>query len=262
MTGPHLEGVPANELYALADPRSGSEQMEDPMSVNRLKTTVASLAVVSVLAGGGLAYAGDAVPKAADHAQTQAAAKPAAQTAGTEAETAADRKLVQTVDEAFSAMGEVRAARLALFDGAPEQASKYLTDAAGNLKKAEAQMPEKAIKGKKAATEGDAYVPFYSSLTLDETFRPDENQKASIAKAGDHLAKGDQKAAAEVLKAASVDVTVQTAMIPARETLDNVQKAASLIGEKKYYEANLALKAVEDSVQVDRYSADNLPAQG
>ena len=262
MMGPHLMGVPANELDALADPERGSEQMEDPMSANLLKTTVASLAIVSVLAGGGLAYAADTAPKSADHAKVQATAKPAAQTAEADAKASTDKKLVQTVDEAFSAMGEVRAARLALFDGAPEQASRYLTDAAGNLKKAEAQMPAKAIKDKKAAKEGDAYVPFYSSLTLDETFRPDETQKASIAKAGDHLAKGDQKAAAEVLKAASVDVTVQTAMIPARETLDNVQKAASLIGEKKYYEANLALKAVEDSVQVDRYSADNLPVQG
>ena len=38
--------------------------------------------------------------------------------------------------------------------------------------------------------------------------------------------------------------------------------AVKLMGEKKYYEANLALKAVEDSIIVERYDVDGVPVQG
>ena len=42
----------------------------------------------------------------------------------------------------------------------------------------------------------------------------------------------------------------------------HVRKAVALIGEQKFYEANLALKAVEDAVTVETYTAGALPTQG
>lgn len=38
--------------------------------------------------------------------------------------------------------------------------------------------------------------------------------------------------------------------------------AEKLISEKKYYEANLSLKAVEDLVLVEACEVDELPVQG
>ena len=39
----------------------------------------------------------------------------------------------------------------------------------------------------------------------------------------------------------------------------HIDEAAKLMGEGKYYEANLALKAVEDAVVVETFALDSTP---
>lgn len=117
-----------------------------------------------------------------------------------------------------------------------------------------------------ASTSGDKsareYVPFDVQIALSETFKPDQTNIADLKAAREHIQKGDQKAAAETLRQANIDVKVSAAMVPVDTALQHLGDAVKFIGEKKFYEANLALKAVEDAVKVENYSPDTVPTQG
>ena len=77
---------------------------------------------------------------------------------------------------------------------------------------------------------------------------------AQIAKVNEHLKKGENKQAVEVLRDAGVYLNLTAVLLPLEPTTSDVEKAAKLIGEDKFYEANLALKAAEDGVIVDSQS--------
>lgn len=88
-------------------------------------------------------------------------------------------------------------------------------------------------------------------------------KSAAIKKANEHLAKGEHQKAAEVLKLASVDVAYSRVMMPLAATQTHLQSAADLVAKKQYYEANLALKAVQDGLKVDTLSlVDTMPKSG
>ncbi|MCW2310054.1 YfdX family protein [Rhodobium gokarnense] len=221
------------------------------MTAVALAGALAALPVIAATAG----YAAD-----------QKAAEATTKAAGADAVAAAldtkDKKIIKTVDEAYRGVREVRAARLAIFNGTPDVATEFVDKAATDLKTAQSSMKDFAVATTKKAAEGDAYLPFDSSLTLAEGFVPTADKAETVKKANEHLAKGDHKKAAEVLREGRIDVTVSAALIPAKASLDHVKDAVKLLGEKKYYEANLALKAVEDSVLVESYSIDGVPQQG
>jgi hypothetical protein len=99
-------------------------------------------------------------------------------------------------------------------------------------------------------------------MGLAEDFVPSQDNAATLQQASDHLAKGDQKQAAEVLKSANIDVTVTAAMVPVDRSMTRARDAMNLIRDGKYYEANLALKDIEDSILVEAYAVDAIPAQG
>lgn len=196
-------------------------------------------------------------------AATPATATPAPKDAVAKvSEKANDDAIIKTVDEAYKAMREVQAARLAIFNGSTDQADKFVAEAKNNMRDAQTQAKDFAIKTQKPAADGDAYIPFDTSISLSEGFKPTAEKQASLDKANAHLAKGEHKEAVEVLKAANVDVTISAAMIPANASVSHINDAVNLISQKKYYEANLALKAVQDSVIIDAYSADGIPTQG
>ncbi len=218
-----------------------------------LTKPVAALAVMSTLYAGGLSLAGSAF--AADPSKPADAVAAATQSKS-------DGALLKTVDEAYKALREIRAARLAIFNGQAEQASKFVADAQKDLAAAKALVPTHAIKDKKTPQAGDSYLPIDTSLTLAEGFKATPEKQTAIGKANEHLSKGDHKQAVEVLKAANIDITVSAALIPTQASLAHVADAAKLMGEKKYYEANIALKAVEDSIIIVSYSLDDVPKQG
>ena len=74
-----------------------------------------------------------------------------------------------------------------------------------------------------------------------------------------HLHKGETKQAMETLKVAGIDVALNTELLPIQSAKTHIDDAAKLIGEGKYYEANLALKAVEDSVITEVFNTDAIP---
>ncbi|ASJ75674.1 YfdX family protein [Granulosicoccus antarcticus] len=203
-------------------------------------------------------------PAPSDVAQST---KAATETTATEAEKIASSNeakpsLIKTVDEAYKALQEIRGARMAIFNGSPEQAVKLTGEARTDLAAANDSMQENALATQKKVDDNETYIPFDTSMSLAEGFVPDEAKQAALTKANEHLAKGEKQHAVEALKLGNIDVAVSAAMIPASNSLKHVDEAVKLLNEKKYYEANLALKAVEDSVLIETYDINSIPVQG
>ncbi|BAQ47802.1 YfdX family protein [Methylobacterium aquaticum] len=104
-----------------------------------------------------------------------------------------------------------------------------------------------------------AWVPVDAQMTLGEDFVATPEKAAAVTEANKSLAKGDQKSAVEKLKLAHVDVNFVMAVMPLDKTAADVNQAATLIGQGKYYEANAALKTAEDGMRFDVIDAVGLP---
>ena len=208
----------------------------------------------STLMLGTSSFAGETAKAATDASATEVVAAK-----GTETDAP---KFIKTADEALNALQQIRAARVAIFNGEPENAVKLSDVAQKDLTTAQGYMNELALKTQKSADEGDAYIPFDASMSLVEGFVPDEAETAVLTKANEHMAKGENDDAIEALKLGNIDVSVSTALIPATSSLKHVDDAIKLLDQKKYYEANLALKAVEDSVLIEVYDLQAIPVQG
>ncbi|RYH09411.1 YfdX family protein [Tropicimonas sp. IMCC6043] len=217
----------------------------------KTRKTLTALAMISSLAA--LPLAGTALAEAAG------SAAPAQEQAVASAPQ--DGALIKTVDEAFGALRDVRAARVAIFNGDTELAATLAKSAQSGFEAAQTDMTVYAVDTNKSAGD-ELYLPFDASMALSEGFVPDTEKAASLTKANAHLANGDEKQAAEELRLANIDVTVTAALVPAKASLEHAQDAVSLIGQGKYYQANIALKAVEDSVIIESYGIDSLPMQG
>ena len=94
----------------------------------------------------------------------------------------------------------------------------------------------------------------HKSVTLADDFVLTPEKAAKIAKVNEHLKKGENKQALEILRDAGIYLNLTAVLLPLEPTTSAVEKAAKLMSEDKYYEANLALKAAEDGVLVDSQS--------
>ncbi len=178
------------------------------------------------------------------------------------AETAKPSELMKTSEEVFGALRDVRSARMAIFNGDIDQASSLVANASRGFDAADARIAALGIRNPKDDADNVTYVPFQMAMGVAEDFVPSEDTAAPLQQANEHLAKGDQKQAAEVLKSADIDVTVTAAMAPIDQSVAKTKDAAALIRDGKYYEANLALKDIEDSIVVEAYAIDAIPSQG
>jgi hypothetical protein len=176
-------------------------------------------------------------------------------------------KFSQAGQDAF---GNIRMARVDLFNGQTDAAMKEMKAAQVSLITAKAEAPtfvtntQTKEMGKVVGTTNDVYtakaVPVGGDLVLADNFQLTEQHKPVLAKAKEHLAKGDKKAAVEVLKAGNIDVSYNRQWLPIASAEKNLDKAITLATAKQYYDANLALKAIEDGVQMDTVSFDVPPA--
>lgn len=174
------------------------------------------------------------------------------------ADKTAQREFVKVSDDAHMTMRNVHDARLAIYNGMIGSAQTYL-DAALSRVGVTLKDADKYARDTKEATKNDSYVPFNATLALADTFVPTKEKMEHIAKANEHLRKGEQKKAIETLKLGQVDVSVATSLVPVKFAQSNIQKADKLVSEGKYYEANLALKAIEDAVVIETVGLDRLP---
>lgn len=218
-----------------------------------IKKQILAAAVAATLSTGMIAsmatsaFAAEKTPTA-----TQAPAKDQA------AKSVAEKDFVKVSKDALTSMHDVHGARLAIFNGQPEQARTYV-DAAESRMDAAVKDADKFALDTKAPKSNDNYVPFDASLTVLNSFEPTPENAKHIEKANAQLHQGKKKEAIESLKLAEIDVAVTTSMVPVKFAKENIDQAAKFVAEHKYYEANLALKAVDDAILVETYAVDSVP---
>lgn len=183
-----------------------------------------------------------------------------------------DQDLVKVSQDAFISMKDIHNARLALFDGDPLDARTNIDAAVTRINAAVADAQNYALDinaskqaGNKANIEAnnqadEQYVPFYSFLTVMDRFSEQQEKTATGAQNGPH-AKAHQQAkkGRENIKLTDVNVAVTAKLIPVKFAQAHIQQASKLMNEGKFYEANLALKAVNDATIVHTLAVDGVP---
>ncbi|WP_200382939.1 YfdX family protein [Thiococcus pfennigii] len=218
-----------------------------------------SIAVLSAgLAGYAMtpafAYTPPAPPKnapALDEAPASAAEPGAAEKKSAE-------DFIKVSDDALLTMSYVASARLAIFNGLPEKARTFADAARARADAAVEDANAYALDTNVSMGE-DMYVPFDAGLVVAEDFTATPETMKHIAKANQHIHKGETKQALDTLKLGKIDVAVTTKLIPVKFAKAHVDDATKLIEEGKYYEANLALKSVEDAVMIESYAVGEVP---
>lgn len=180
----------------------------------------------------------------------------------TQATYATQKELLRTADEALATLRHVRTARMALFDNRIDVAKTEIAEATKALTEGETELKALRVADTEQADATPEYLPFEMSMMLTDRFQPTEESKAALQEAETLMQSGDRDKAIDVLRLASVDIDVSAAMLPDASSMENLKKATDLIESADYYEANLALKAIEDSVIVRSFNIDAIPAQG
>ncbi|OSP55977.1 YfdX family protein [Pseudoruegeria sp. SK021] len=189
---------------------------------------------------------------AAEPATTQAAASTYSTQTG----------MLKTAEEALVAISSIHSARLALFNNELDTAKTDLSAAKTALEAAKADAADKMMRDFQAADNTGFYLPFDLNMALSETFVPTPDDQVALQKAAELFQTEAADEAIEVLRVASIDLQVSAALLPYDSTVQNLEAAIGNIEAGKYFEANIDLKAVEDSVIVRDFSIDAVPAQG
>lgn len=168
----------------------------------------------------------------------------------------ADQDFIKVSEDALMTMRNVGGARLAIFDGSPDKAQLY-ADAAVTRASATLEDADKyALDIKASKKDGEKYIPFNAGLSVAEALVPNKEKLEHVARANRHMHKGETRKAIETLKVGGINVALTTELLPIQTARAHIKDAARLIGEGNYYEANLALKAVEDSVITEILDTD------
>jgi len=206
----------------------------------------------------------------------QTSSAPAQAAAPTAQQKEAARDLAKLSADGAIAFRALHLARVAIFDADPAAAKKLVADARAALAKAKtdstafqkAEADFKMPKSMKAApaagsasTQPVAWLPIDGQLTLDEDFVSTPAKAAAVADANKSLEKGNRAEAIEKLRVADVKVMFAMALAPLDKTMADVDQAAKLLDGGKYYEANAALKKVEEGVRYDAILATAQPAK-
>jgi len=157
--------------------------------------------------------------------------------------------------DGYQVMQNVRAARLALFNGDTDGARKFIDKAQHSLDKAGSD--DKALRARAGGDPNLISIDGDLVVSHDYALTPEKKQHLAVGR--DHLKAGRHDKAIEELKLADVDVGYSRLLMPLRQTRQHVAEAARLIAAQKYFDANLALKDAEDGMSVDTVSVVELP---
>ncbi|MCU4653295.1 YfdX family protein [Roseibacterium sp. SDUM158016] len=194
-----------------------------------------------------------AFPALATPAATPATATPAYET---------QAEMLRTADVALHAVIRARAARLALFENDIEGAKARIAEAMAEFTEAESTFNDLVLRDTEDPANAARYLPFDMSMALTETFTDTEENRQALQEAAGLMQSGAQDEAVQVLRLAQIDVNVSAAMLPVLETSESLARAQAMIDNGQFFEANLALKDVEDSILVRSFSIDAIPLQG
>ncbi|UHD14877.1 YfdX family protein [Thiocapsa bogorovii] len=221
------------------------------------KQNLVAAAMASVLSAG-MIVSGVTPVFAAEKAPASTPAPAPEQAKDVATEDAVEKDFVKVSEDALLTMRDLHSARLAIFNGLTDQARTYVDASVARVEDAVKDAEKYALATKKPPMD-DSYVPFDASLTVMDTLEPSPEKAEHIKKANNHLRRGEKKEALEVLKVGEIDVAVTAGLVPLKFAKEHIDDAAKLIGEGKYYEANLALKAVEDAVVIETFALDAVP---
>ena len=169
---------------------------------------------------------------------------------------------------------DLQLTRIAIFQADPAQAKDMIgraqaafakaktDDAVFNKAEADLTTPTDSTgkaTAKPASQDPVTWVPVDAQLTLGDDFVATPAKASAVTEANKTLAQGDQKGALEKLKLAHVDVNFTMAVLPLDKTMADVDQAATLIGQGKYYEANAILKTAQDGMRFDVINAVAVP---
>lgn len=155
-----------------------------------------------------------------------------------------ENALIRLSEEGSKAAQSLLLARIAIFDGQPQDAVKLVDQAKAALATAAKDVDKLAIKSQK--TDAGPMIPIDARLTVADDFVLNSEKKDQMKKLNEHLKKGETKKAIEVLEPTDESMTLTTLFMPLEATSKAVDDASTLLAENKYYEANLALKKAED----------------
>lgn len=235
------------------------------MNGKLLASSAAALALASSLF---------ALPASAESAKN--APKPAANTTAPAATTTAPAAVADAKADAKSeaksealsimrysedggrAIREIGAARVAIFNGDTKLASELIIRAKASVAKAEQEAPTFKVQTEESGKAGAAnetvkapMVPVDGDLVLAEDFVPTPDKRARIEKANEHFKNGNAKDALEELRLGDIAVMYTRAWMPLAAAAKHLDQAVKYMDAQKYYEANLSLKAIGDSITVD-----------
>jgi hypothetical protein len=144
--------------------------------------------------------------------------------------------------DGYQAVRDMSMARVAIFQGDTQAASELLRRAERAIDVVDRAAAVRATDVKNVA------VVIDSKLVVADNFVDTPKKRTHIAKANEHIAQGRSKEAHEELRLAEVDAALTQVLMPLDTTRRHLNAAITLLTAKQYYEANLALKAVEDGL--------------
>lgn len=158
---------------------------------------------------------------------------------------------IQIAVQGTNAMRDIQFARLALFHGQPDYAKKLTADAATLLASDSSDWSKFVKTAPKAKMVDDQYVIIDSKVALSEDYIATPEKEKAIKAANEKMANGDQNGAVDTLRLAGIGVMQTQYLMPLNQTRKAVADAQKLLDSGKYYEANLVMKGIEDSIVVD-----------
>ncbi len=192
------------------------------------------------------------------------------------AEDTQTRDMMKFSHNGHDAIDDIGAARLGLFDGHPKAAIQLMNKAQTAIDAAQREASDFKLPANTTGThtangkkinnsemnQGATMVPVDGRMSLGEDYVATPEKQSHIDKANQHLKNGETKQAMDELKLAGVDVNFTLVLMPIDSAKQELQQALSLANQGKYYEANLQLKKIEDSLIITQESLINTPKDG
>ena len=150
----------------------------------------------------------------------------------------------------------VHAARLALFDGNIDLAKDMISNSHNQINDHAAEF---AVKLKDA--KGFA-LPVESGLQFKEGFQPTDQHAPIINQAGAMIQNGQVDEAIGVMTNAGIELDIKVVLLPVAQTATHLDQALADIDAGHIHKANMALKAVETSIEIQDFQPGTLPSQG
>ena len=170
--------------------------------------------------------------------------------------TAGRNALTRAAQKTTEAMLEVRAARVAVFNGALDEGRDLTTLAKQSLE--DAQTALHVYRRVEGGGEGEDlrrdWVPFDTSIIGYVDIDSDQEALRALDEASVDLARGKALSAVEAVSEVGGGASITTAYLPVGSSIELLEEARSLIEDERYHDANMALKSVESSVRQSDYT--------